>query len=93
MERYAESVAAFDALIKAVEGKEDITLNDGVYYYRAMSNAALGNLEEAVKDLTTCIDHGYELAQTYYQRAKVYAAMGDAEKQKSDLENSLKNTK
>ena len=93
MEKYAESVAAFDTLIKAVEGKEDITLNDGVYYYRAMSNAALGNLEEAVKDLTTCIDHGYELAQTYYQRAQVYAAMGDTEKQKSDLENSLKNTK
>ena len=41
-------------------------------------------------DYTTCIDHGYELAQTYYQRAQVYAALGDTENQNSDLQNSLK---
>jgi len=43
-----------------------------------------------VADYTTCIDHGYELAQTYYQRAQVYAALGDTENQNSDLQNSLK---
>ena len=55
-----------------------------------MCSAALGKLEEAVKDYTTCIEHGYDLAQTYYQRAQVYAALGDTENQNSDLQNSLK---
>ena len=95
-EEYEAAVASFDELIKSVqpaEGEPEVTLNDAVYYFRAVCNAALGNLEEAVKDLTTCIDHGYELAQTYYQRAQVYAALGDTENQTSDLENSLKYTK
>ncbi|MBQ8095271.1 MAG: tetratricopeptide repeat protein [Clostridia bacterium] len=69
------------------------TVNDGAYYYRAVCNAALGNLEAALADYTVCIDHGYELGQSYYQRAQIYAAMGDAEKQTSDLENSLKYAK
>ena len=92
-EDYEAAVASFDELLKSVEGQEGVTLNDAVYYFRAVCNAALGNLEEAIKDLTTCIDHGYELAQTYYQRAQVYAALGDTENQTSDLENSLKYTK
>ena len=69
---------------------EETPVNDGAYYYRAVCNAALGNLEAALADFTTCIDHQYELGQSYYQRAQVYAAMGDTEKQNSDLENSLK---
>ena len=64
-------------------------MNDGAYYYRAVCNAALGNLDAAVADYTTCIDHGYELAQTYYQRAQVYAALGDTENQNADLQASL----
>ena len=64
-------------------------VNDGAYYYRAVCNAALGNLEAAIADYTVCIDHGYELAQSYYQRAQVYAAMGDTENQNSDLQASL----
>ncbi len=91
-EDYEGAVAAFDELVAMAE-TEETTLNDAVYYFRAVCNAALGKLEEAIQDYTTCIDHGYELAQTYYQRAQVYAAMGDAEKQTSDLENSLKYTK
>ncbi len=55
-----------------------------------MCNAALGNLDEAIQDYTTCIEHDYELARSCYQRAQVYGAMGDTEKQKSDLQNSLK---
>ncbi len=93
LEKYEEAVAAFDELVKSVEGDADATLNDAVYYFRAVCNEALGNLEEAINDLTTCIDHGYELTQTYYQRAQVYAAMGDTENQTKDLENSLKYTK
>ena len=94
-EKHAEAVATFDELIRSMtpaEGEES-TLNDAVYYFRAICNAALGNPEAAIQDLTTCIDHGYELGQTYYQRAQVYAAMGDKENQTSDLENSLKYTK
>ena len=91
-EEYEAAVAEFDELIALAE-TEEATLNDAVYYFRAVCNAALGNLEEAIQDYTTCIDHGYELAQTYYQRAQVYAAMGDTEKQTSDLESSLKYTK
>ncbi len=87
---YTAAVAAFDELVKSVEGQEDVTLNGAVYYFRAVCNAALGNLEEAVKDLTVCIDQGYELAESYYQRAQVYEAMGDTENQMSDLESSLK---
>lgn len=95
-EDYEAAVAAFDELVKSAEpaeGEPEVKLNDAVYYFRAICNAALGNLEKAIEDLTTCIDHGYELSQTYYQRAQVYAAMGDAEKQTSDLENSLKYAK
>ncbi len=90
---YTAAVAAFDELVKSVEGQEDVTLNGAVYYFRAISNAALGNLEEAVQDLTVCIEQGYELAESYYQRAQVYDALGDTDKQMSDLENSLKYAK
>ncbi len=87
---YEAAVAAFDELVKSTEGQEDLILNDAVYYFRAESYAAMGKLEEAIKDFTLCIEHGYELAQTYYERAQVYAAMGDTENQTSDLENALK---
>jgi tetratricopeptide (TPR) repeat protein len=56
-------------------------------------NEALGKYEEAIKDLTTCIDHGYEPAQCYYERAQVYAAMGDTENQTKDLESSMTSIK
>ena len=92
-EDYKGAVAAFDELVKGTKDQEGVTLNDAVYYFRAVCNEALGNLEDAIKDLTICIEHEYELAQTYYERAQVYAAMGDTEKQTSDLENSLKYTK
>jgi hypothetical protein len=42
-----------------------------------------------LSDYTTCIDHDYELAQSYYQRAQVYAALGDTEKQNADLQASM----
>ncbi len=95
-EQYDTAVATFTELIgdgegaEKAEGEEEKTVNDGAYYYRAVCNAALGNLEAAVADYTVCIEHGYELAQTYYQRAQVYAALGDTENQNSDLQNSLK---
>ena len=95
-EQYDTAVATFTELIgdgegaEKAESEEEKTVNDGAYYYRAVCNAALGNLEAAVADYTVCIEHGYELAQTYYQRAQVYAALGDTENQNSDLQNSLK---
>ena len=76
----------------AADGSER-AVNYGAYYYRAMCLAELGQLEEAVADYTACIDHGYELAQSYYQRAQVYAALGDTEKQNADLAESLKYSK
>ena len=98
---YETAVATFTALIdgegetteateeaEATETEERV-VNDGAYYYRAVCNAALGNLEAAVADYTVCIEHGYELAQTYYQRAQVYAALGDTEGQNADLQASL----
>ena len=100
-EQYEKAVATFTELIDGCKEQTEVgdeqtevgnekTVNDGAYYYRAVCNAALGNLEAAVADYTTCIDHGYELAQTYYQRAQVYATLGDTENQNSDLQNSLK---
>jgi len=93
---YAEAVAIFTELIgdgdkssQPAESQEGKTVNDAVYYFRGVCNAALGNMEAALRDYTTCIEHGYELSQSYYQRAQVYAAMGDSEKQASDLESSL----
>jgi tetratricopeptide (TPR) repeat protein len=65
-------------------------VNYGAYYYRAMCLAELGKLEDALADYTACIDHGFELGQSYYQRAQVYAALGDTEKQNADLAESLK---
>ncbi len=94
-EEYETAVATFTALIgdgeteDAEEADAEREVNDGAYYYRAVCNAALGNLEAALADYTVCIDHGYELAQSYYQRAQVYAALGDTENQNSDLRASL----
>ena len=94
-EDYDTAVATFTELIgdgkteEQTEVENETVVNDGAYYYRAVCNAALGNLEAAVADYTVCIDHGYELAQTYYQRAQVYAALGDTEKQNADLQASL----
>ena len=99
---YEAAIEAFTALIgdgeteaepaegEATEEQPEKVVNDGAYYYRAVCRAAIGELEGAVADYTVCIDHGYELAQTYYQRAQVYAALGDTENQNSDLQNSLK---
>ena len=94
-EQYDTAVATFTELIgdgedaEKAEGEEEKTVNDGAYFYRAACNAALGKLEEAKADYTTCIDHGYELAQSYYQRAQVNAALGDTEGQNADLQASL----
>ncbi len=101
-EDYETAVATFTELIgdgekaEGTEGTEEATgeaeervVNDGAYYYRAVCEAALGKLEEARADYTTCIDHGYELAQSYYQRAQVNAALGDTEAQNADLQASL----
>ena len=101
-EQYEEAIAAFTELIgdgeaaeeKAdeaeTEAEEEKTVNDGAYYYRAVCRAATGDLEGAVADYTVCIEHEYELAQSYYQRAQVYVALGDTENQNSDLQASLK---
>ena len=70
------------------ESQEKKPVNDAAYYFRGVCNLALGNLEDALRDYTTCIEHGYELSQSYAQRAQVYEAMGDSEKQASDLEKS-----
>ena len=82
--------AAEEAATETAEPQAERVVNDGAYYYRALCYASIGKLDEAIADYTTCIDHGYELAQSYYQRAQVYAAKGDTENQNSDLENSLK---
>ena len=97
-EDYETAIATFTTLIgdgeadetEAAEGADETQPSDGAYYYRAVCRAALNDLEGALADYTVCIDHGYELAQSYYQRAQVYAAMGDTEHQNEDLQNSLK---
>ena len=99
-EDYETAVATFTELIgdgeqadeagnEETEETEERVVNDGAYYYRAVSYAALGKLEEAKADYTTCIEHGYELAQSYYQRAQVNAALGDTDAQNADLQASL----
>lgn len=69
---------------------EKRTINDGAYYFRAVCEGALGNLDAAIADYTVCIEHGYDLSGSYYQRAQIYAAQGETEKQNEDLANSLK---
>ena len=97
-EDYETAAATFTELIgdgdtveetEAAEPEEERVVNGGAYYYRAVCYAVLGNLEAALADYTTCIDHGYELTQSYYQRAQVYAALGDTENQSKDLQASL----
>lgn len=87
MEDYAGAIEAFTEVIEDGE-----TGADSAYYYRAACRAASGDLDGAIEDYTVCIDHGYELAQSYYERAQVYAALGDTENQNRDLENSLRVT-
>ena len=98
MEDYASAQTSFTDLINTMEqakaeGKQtevgsDALIN-GAYYYRGVCSAALGNHEAAIKDYTVCIEHGYELTQSYYQRAQSNAATGDTEKQNSDLQTWL----
>ena len=85
-----EPAAKTDDSAEQTEAVSTTTVNDGAYYYRAVCRAATGDLDGAIADYTTCIDHGYELGQTYYERAQLYAAKGDTENQNSDLQNSLK---
>ena len=75
---------------EAAGSETEHVVNDGAYYYRAACRAALGDLEGALKDYTVCIDHEYDLSQSYYQRALVYEALGDKDNQSKDLESSLK---
>ena len=98
LEKYDAAVKTFTESIenakKTEVGSEGETAaaaqpNVAAYYYRAVSYAALGKLEEALADYTFCIEQGYELAQSYYQRSLVYEAMGDSEKQNSDLQSML----
>lgn len=92
------AINTFTAYIDSVENPEEETeegdgraaINYGAYYYRAVCQELLGNLEEALADYTVCIDNGYELTQSYYERAQVYAALGDTENQNADLGESLK---
>ncbi len=73
----------------AEEGTDAGMASDAVYYYRAACNSTLGRLEEAIRDYTVCISHGYETAKCYYQRAKIYEAMGDIANRDSDLDKFL----
>ena len=84
----AESIVESVAEPVATEAAE--VSNLGAYYYRAVCEGAIGNLENALADYTVCIDNGYELTQSYYQRAQIYAALGDTENQNKDLAESLK---
>ena len=89
---FEKAIATFTEYIgkDTTADETERAVNYGAYYYRAMCLAELGQLEEAVADYTACIDHGYELGQSYYQRAQVYAALGDTDKQNADLAESLK---
>ena len=99
---YEEAVAMFTELIgdgedslaevekSETEPETDVPVNNGAYFYRGICRGALGQMEAAAADYTVCIEHGYELTQSYYQRAQVWAALGETDKQNSDLENSLK---
>ena len=93
---YSNAIALFTALIgdseTATEAETDTpkVVNDGAYYYRAVCRTAIDDLDGAIADYTTCIEHGYELGQTYYARAELYAAKGDTESQNEDLRNALK---
>ena len=96
-EDYEGAIAIFTEYIdgnKAAEGANETeqAVNYGAYYYRAVCNAALAKLEEAIADYTVCIEQQYEPAQSYYQRAQIYAALGDTEKKNADLAESLKYT-
>ncbi len=46
-----QSVSAIDA--QKLDATYTLALNNAVYYFRAVCNAALGKLEEAINDLTT----------------------------------------
>ena len=72
------------------ETEDERIINYGAYYYRAICQEVVGDLDAALADYTVCIDNGYELTQSYYQRAQVYAALGDVENQNLDLAESLK---
>ena len=89
---FEKAIATFTEYIgkDTAADETERAVNYGAYYYRAMCLAEQGKLEDALADYTACIDHGFELGQSYYQRAQVYAALGNTEKQNADLAESLK---
>lgn len=94
---YETAIETFTEYIGDKEQSKDANnaepgINYPAYYYRAVCRAAVGKLEEAAADYTVCIEHNYDLANSYYERAQVYAALGDTEKQNADLAQSLKYT-
>lgn len=88
---YAAAAGNFTKLIG--DGTTESAAGDDVYYFRAICNGSMGNLEAALADLTVCVDHGYELATVYARRAEVYAALGDTANHDKDMENAQKQTK
>jgi len=64
-------------------------LPDESLFYRAYAERYLNQYEEALADLTVCIEHEYNLGQAYQQRAQVYQALNDQDHYLEDLEASL----
>ena len=83
---------------KVEEGIEDLTLAiDGgidtqditVFLTRSEAYKALGNYEAAIADVTTLIERGYELSNSYKRRSELYELIGDEDHSIEDLETSL----
>lgn len=85
---YAAAVTAFTNYINSSDGGS--TADYSAYFYRAVAEGAVGQLEEAAADYTVCIENNYQTGTCYYNRAMIYEALGDTDKQNADLEAVLK---
>lgn len=78
---------AIPDLTFAIDG--GIATQDETIYYRSLAYEAIGNFEAAIADITTLIEHEYELASSYKRRGALYKQMGDEDHYLEDYEASL----
>ncbi|MBQ0001079.1 MAG: tetratricopeptide repeat protein [Clostridiales bacterium] len=65
-------------------------LADEARTYRASCYTDKEDYENALADMTACIENGYNLSQSYYTRAQIYKAMEEEDLYIADLEASVK---
>jgi len=77
--------SALDKITKSIEIKNDWEIS---YFYRAVANQALENLNDAMLDYTKAIQLNPEMTDAYYNRARITLSRKDI--QNPDINQAVK---